>query len=152
MHAVNVSHRQGPLTRRTDKFFTYHSLGYNDLTDRGKDMTGVTAIAEALKVNKTLQSIEYAAKIQTSFRTGCEPFTPSVPHDGVNNSQHWHVSRPADALICVRSLSRNGLEAWAAKYLSDGLKENKGLTALECAAIRPSIGSEPFTPSAALTM
>ena len=38
----------------------------NILTNFGRDMTGVAAIAEALKVNTTLQSIEYAI-----------PFTPS---------------------------------------------------------------------------
>ena len=38
-----------------------HSLENNRLTNNGKDMTGVAAIAEALKVNKTLQSVKYAA-------------------------------------------------------------------------------------------
>ena len=32
----------------------------NDLTNDGEDMTGVAAIAEALKVNTTLQSVKYA--------------------------------------------------------------------------------------------
>ena len=50
-------------------------------------------------------------------------------------------------MTCFCSLSLNGLKAEGAKYLSDGLKENKGLTALECAVIRPSIDCEPFTPS-----
>ena len=49
--------------------FGLHSLENNALTNYGKDMTGVAAIAEALKVNMTLQSVKYAA-----FRTSiaCE--------------------------------------------------------------------------------
>ena len=38
------------------------SLKDNNLTDYGKDMSGIIQIAEVLKVNKTLQSIEYAAE------------------------------------------------------------------------------------------
>ena len=43
--------------------FLAHSLSDNYLTNHGRDMSGVIQIAEreALKVNKTLQSIKYAA-------------------------------------------------------------------------------------------
>ena len=41
--------------------FLAHSLSDNNLTNHGRDMWGVIQIAEALKVNKTLQSIKYAA-------------------------------------------------------------------------------------------
>ena len=37
-----------------------HSLADNTLTNYGKDMSGVTAIAEALKGNATLQSLKCA--------------------------------------------------------------------------------------------
>ena len=36
------------------------SMANNNLTNGGTDMTGVAAIAEALKVNTTLQSVKYA--------------------------------------------------------------------------------------------
>ena len=39
------------------------SLSTNILTNYGKDMSGIIQIAEALKVNKTLQSIEYAVDL-----------------------------------------------------------------------------------------
>ena len=41
-------------------FLDCHSVADNNLTNGGKDMTGVAAIAEALKVNTTLQSVKYA--------------------------------------------------------------------------------------------
>ena len=120
----------------------------NALTNYGQDMTGVAAIGEALKVNKTLLSIEYAANIQTSLVEDCESFTPSAPTD----------------IVCLLfgSLSLNrlcGLDSFGdGTYTAEGivqiaevLKVNTTLQSVKCAACcpnptYPSTHCEPFTP------
>ena len=39
----------------------HDSLEYNDLTNDGKDMSGIIQLSEALKTNEGLTSLEYAA-------------------------------------------------------------------------------------------
>ena len=101
-------------------------MAENKLTEAfgGDDMTGVAAIAEALKVNKTLQSIEYAAKIQTSLVDGCEHFTPSAPTD-------------AKSLVC--SVADNYFMAEGAKFFADMLKVNQTLQSVKYAASCPAL-------------
>ena len=72
-----------------------------------------------LKVNTTLTDIKYATmracRFMLAFLAKCQqPLTPN----------------PA----CVRSLRNNQLDAEAAKYLSEGLKENTALKELKYAA------------------
>ena len=83
------------------------SLPYNDL-----GVSGAEHLAGALKENKTLTSLEYAA---APLHSDCqEPLTL------------------VSALVC--SLEFNDLRAAGAEHVAGALKENKTLTSLRYAA------------------
>ena len=101
-------------------------MNINALTDYGEDMSGIKQLADALKTNSTLQTLQYA-----------QPKPQGI------------VLAASDALIrpLFCSLEFNALDATAAKHLAGALKVNKALTSLKYAATHrfPTV-SCPLTP------
>ena len=98
------------------------SLQCNNLTDGGKDMSGVLKLAEAAKQSK-LESLGCAAA------RACSPVRPRSLPCAACAPVHLACRR-----VCCR-LSNNQLGPEGAAKLAEALKTNKRLKYLEC--VRP---------------
>ena len=93
----------------------------------GNDMTGVAAIAEALKANVTLLSVKCALPLS--------PLSDQLAHKA---SAPLDVSsrfpKPPDVFRPWFSLGVNRLGSKGAEFLAGALKLNRTITDLKCAA------------------
>ena len=82
---------------------------------------GAASFAKALETNSSLRELKYAAK-------------QTLPHN-----LHPNRQKPI-TVICPlpRSMYQCFIGAEGAKYLSEGLAKNEGLTSLKCAASHPT--------------
>ena len=104
-----------------------NSIEELNLYFKGIGVPGAIVLSKLLLSNHSLKSAKCADHSCPHCSTMyCERFTPLRPIDAYQRYES----------TCICSLSFNSIRAEGAKFLSDGLKENKGLTALECAAIQ----------------
>ena len=101
-----------------------HSLDRNNLTNDGDDMSGIVAVAKALKSNSSLTSIRRVEAATKPLSTVA--YSVSAP---------WHFAHPKPLLIShIHSVSGNSMFAEGAKPFTKMLERNTTIQSIQCAA------------------